>query len=214
VILFDWYGTLVPLGPLDMGCDAFAPGRGAEFAATWRARQLEASWLRTIMGRWVDFDTVTAEALTVTLANFDLDADADERWALVRAFLELPVSPDAAEVITELRRRGTATGVLGNGSRGTLERGVARASLPVDHIFSADDVQVFKPHPAVYRQAQSATNAPLSEIRFVTANGWDAAGAAAFGFRVLWLQPDDSAQPPAVGAPAVRTGSWADVSTF
>ena len=82
-VFFDLFGTLLSLAPLDDACDRLAPGRGAEIAARWRARQLEASWLRTAMERWADFDVVTREALRATLEELGHRAsrdDARRRW--------------------------------------------------------------------------------------------------------------------------------------
>ena len=94
VVCFDLYGTLVDLAPLDVACEVLAAGRGGPLAARWRARQLEASWLRTAMDRWADFDLVTREALDVSCAEFGVDPDPDAREAVRRAFLKLPPSPE------------------------------------------------------------------------------------------------------------------------
>ena len=210
-VFFDWYGTLVSLAPLDVACEALAPGRGAALATRWRARQLEASWLRTIMGSWADFDTITMEALRVALAEIGETARAGAEERLVRAFLELPPREDAASVLEELRRQGLAVGILSNGSRKTLEYGAAAGHFTVDHLLSADDVHRFKPHPSLYKLTVVATALPPAAIGFVTGNGWDAAGAASFGLNVLWLKANASAHLPAVGSPQPIVGSWDDV---
>ena len=98
-VFFDLFGTLLSLRPLDDACDRLAPGRGAEIAARWRARQLEASWLRTAMDRWVDFDAVTLDPLRAVLdelgiaANHDLSALADAFRAFVMRSAEISVRP-------------------------------------------------------------------------------------------------------------------------
>ena len=74
-VLFDLFGTLLSLRPLDDVCEGIAPGRGAELAGRWRARQLELSWLRTAMQRWVDFDQVTEDALENVLREMDVAAE-------------------------------------------------------------------------------------------------------------------------------------------
>jgi hypothetical protein len=47
-----------------------------------------------------------------------------------------------------------------------------------------------------------------ARIGFVTANGWDAAGAASFGFRVAWLRSDPSVPFPRVGARPPAIATW------
>lgn len=209
-MFFDLFGTLLSLGPLGDACDRLAPGRGPEIAGRWRAKQLEASWLRTAMERWVDFDVVTSEALRATLADLgvrepaDLDTVAD-------AFCDLPLADGAGEAVRTLRDAGIQTGILTNASERMLSRAAAVAALPFDHRLSVDRARRFKPHPSVYQLAVDASDLPSERIGFVTANGWDAAGAGAFGFRVAWLRPDNSATLPAVGAPLPIVATWSEI---
>jgi 2-haloacid dehalogenase len=209
-VFFDLFGTLLSLAPLDEACDRVAPGRGAELAARWRARQLEASWLRTAMERWADFDVVTRDALEVTLDEFGIPAP-DDFDSLADAFAALPLVPDAADAVTRLHEADLATGILTNASARTLDRVADRLDLPIDHRLSVDAARRFKPHPSVYRLAVDATGLSPERIGFVTANGWDAAGAGAFGFRVAWLRPNQAASLPAVGAPEPSITTWPEI---
>jgi 2-haloacid dehalogenase len=211
-VFFDLFGTLVNLGPLDDACDRLSPGRGAEIAARWRARQLEASWLRTVMGQWADFDVITLDALRAAVQEFGVDGSADE--SLLRevadAFIDLPLVDGASKVVEGLRAAGIDTGILTNASSRALER-VSGRIPPMDHYLSVDAARRFKPHPAVYQLAVDATGLAAHQIGFVTANGWDAAGAGAFGFRVAWLRPGPTAGLPAVGAPEPTVATWPEI---
>ena len=200
-VLFDLFGTLLSLQPLDDVCEGIAPGRGAELAASWRARQLQLSWLRTAMERWVDFDQVTDEALGSVLTEMGV---ASDRAAIARsaaAFRELPLHPEVSGVLEQLRRGGLATGILTNASRATLDAVLARTGLRMDHALSVDAARRFKPSPAVYALAPAATGLAVERIGFVTGNAWDAAGSSAFGFRVAWLRAPGGPALPPVGAP-------------
>ena len=209
---FDLYGTLLDLGPLDAACEAVAPGRGAEFARAWRAEQLRLTWLRTILGRWADFEVVTDAALRATAARFDIGGAE----ALDGAFDRLPVRAEAPPVIETLRAAGLRLGVLSNGSRVMLNRALGASGIGAvfNDILSVDAVRRYKPDPRAYEMAVRASNLPPSEIGFVTANDWDAAGAAAFGFRVAWLRGPGGPAAPEVGGPEVGGMSWADVAPF
>ncbi|MGI8871924.1 MAG: haloacid dehalogenase type II [Candidatus Limnocylindria bacterium] len=212
-VFFDLFGTLVDLEPLAAACEAAARSRGTELAAAWRARQLEISWLRTAMSAFVDFDQVTSDALDAALDELDLGLAPPARQALGLAFEELPLHANAPASLDALRALGLRTGVLTNAARGTLQRVLARIRLngAVDHALSADAVRRFKPDPAVYRLAAEATGLEAERIGFVTSNGWDAAGAGAFGFRVAWLQPTSRARLPRVGAPQPTVATWQSV---
>jgi 2-haloacid dehalogenase len=209
-VFFDLFGTLLDLGALVNDCEIAAPGRGRELAARWRVRQLEFSWLRTTMGTFVDFDRVTADALEFAIAELGLELATPTVGTLTSAFERLPVHPAAPGVLRRLRSSGVRTGILTNGSRRTLALVVARTGMDrmIDDWLSVDAVGRFKPDPAVYRLACEASGVEAARIGFVTANGWDAAGAASFGFRVAWLRNDSSAPFPRVGASPPRIATW------
>jgi 2-haloacid dehalogenase len=211
-VFFDLFGTLLSLAPLDEACDRFSPGRGAEIAARWRSRQLEASWLRTVMEQWADFDVVTLDALRATLQEFGIEGSPDESvlGEVADAFIDLPLVDGAHEVVRALGAAGLATGVLTNASSRVLDRVRGRIP-PMDHYLSVDAARRFKPHPTVYHLAVDSTAVPPARIGFVTANGWDAAGAGAFGFQVAWLRPSPTASLPAVGAPQPFIATWPEI---
>ena len=211
-VFFDLFGTLLSLAPLDVACDRLSPGRGAEIAARWRARQLEASWLRSAMDQWADFDVVTLDALRAAVQEFGVGGSADESVLreVAEAFIDLPLVDGASEVVQGLRAAGIVTGILTNASSRALDR-VSGRLPPMDHYLSVDAARQFKPHPSVYQLAVDATGLPAMQIGFVTANGWDAAGAGAFGFRVAWLRPGPTASLPAVGAPEPIIATWPEI---
>lgn len=215
-VFFDLFGTLLSLDPLDAACEALAAGQGAEIAARWRTRQLEASWLRTIIGRWADFDVVTRETLQTTLRELGVDSPSQATLdRLAATYGNLPLRAGAAEAVRRTNEAEVVTGILSNASQRTLDAAAARLGLRFDHLLSVDAMEHFKPHPDAYRLAPDATGLTPDSIGFVTANGWDAAGAAAFGFRVIWLLPTPTiAMPPVgIGMPVIAT-SWAEVPSI
>ena len=214
-VFFDLFGTLLSLAPLDAACDRLSPGRGAEIAARWRAQQLEASWLRTAMEQWADFDVVTIDALRTTLQELGVGGSVDESVLreVAEAFIDLPLVASASEVVEELRAAGIVTGILTNASSRMLYQ-VSERLPPMDHYLSVDAAHRFKPHPSVYQLAVDATGLPVKLIGFVTANGWDAAGAGAFGLHVAWLRPSLAASLPAFGAPEPIVATWPEIPTI
>jgi 2-haloacid dehalogenase len=208
-VWFDLYGTLVDLGPLVGMCEAAAPGHGEALAARWRQRQVEASWLTTLMDEWRPFDELTARALRIAAAELGIAQPLD---VLDGAFERLPAAAAAGDVLRRLRAAGIPIGVLSNGSGPMIERTLlgSRLAGELDRVESVDAVRRYKPDPAVYALATAASGAEPPELGFVTANGWDAAGAATFGFRVVWLRPVELAQ---LASPAeVTVGTWATVA--
>jgi len=192
-VVFDAYGTLLDIGaPMQ----ALLNKRADVLAQLWRRKQLEYSWLRSLMGRHADFERVTAEALDYALAAHAIE---DPRLAerLLAAYRNLPAYADASAALAAIRANGRRTAILSNGSPAMLAAAVASAGLAdsLDMVLSVEDVGVFKPHPKVYALASQRLDLAAEKICFVSANGWDAAGAAAYGFSVVWLnrrgEPDE-----------------------
>lgn len=186
--VFDAYGTLFDFGTAVARCrDAIGP-RADELSAIWRVRQVEYTWLRALMRRHADFRQVTAEALDYAMEAVGL-ADDGVRTALLAAYETLDAYPDAAETLRALRARGMPCAILSNGPPDMLRNAADAAGLTdhLDHILSVESVGVFKPDPRVYQLACETLRLPPDAIAFQSANGWDAAGAAAFGMRVHWV---------------------------
>ena len=186
--VFDAYGTLFDVhSAVRRHADRLGPA-GAAVSQLWRTKQLEYTWLRTLMGRYVDFATVTAEALDVALATHAV-RDAELRADLLRAYLELDPYPDVIEVLHALRQRGVACSILSNGTEAMLAAAVAAAGVEalVDRVISVDPLGTYKPDPRVYRHAVEVLGRPDRDVLFVSANNWDAIGAAHAGLQVAWI---------------------------
>ncbi len=185
-IVFDAYGTLLDPASVEVACRPFLL-EPAPFVARWRAKQLEYSWHRALMGRYADFAIVTAEALAWTLAQADLTtADDATARALRDAWLALDPFPEVPAALERLHDRPLA--ILSNGSPAMLATGLAHAGLTgtFTAVISADAARTYKPDPQVYALATAALALPADRLLFVSANAWDAAGAKSCGFRVAW----------------------------
>ena len=184
-VVFDAYGTLFDLAGVERACAALFPDAAA-FVALWRAKQLEYSWLRALMGTYADFDQITAEALDHALAHHALRPTPEERQTLLAAWMALDPFPDVAEALARLV--GLPLAILSNGTPTALAALLAHGDLGGTFVavLSADAVGRYKPQPEVYALASAALELPAARILFVSANGWDAAGAGAYGFPVAW----------------------------
>ena len=192
-IAFDLYGTLVDTTSVQRACRAVTD-RPEELAARWRTTQLEYTWLRSLMSRYEDFRAITSDALDRALAGISLDLDADDRERLMRAWLHLSPFPEVPSALRVLSERAPLA-VLSNGSPAMLEAVLNQQGLGewFEHLLSADTVQTYKPDPRVYALAERAFGVPRNRILFVSANGWDVAGAGAFGLPTAFV--NRSGQP-------------------
>jgi 2-haloacid dehalogenase len=184
--VFDAYGTLFDVHAPAAALASDLGGRGAVISAEWRSKQLEYTWLRSLMGRYADFAQVTADALDYVLSVHGLSG-SPLRGRLLSLYNTLSAYPDAAPCLETLKAAGARTGILSNGSPSMLAAAVTSAKLGahLDYILSVDTVRIYKPSPEVYKLAPNAFGVEPFQIAFVSANAWDCAGAAAFGFRVI-----------------------------
>jgi 2-haloacid dehalogenase len=186
-IAFDAYGTLLDVGSLAEVCTAEVSERLApRFVELWRQKQLEYTWLRALMDRYEDFWRVTADALDHTAARLGVVLDDGARARLMGAWLELRPYPEVPAALASLSALGIPVHVVSNGSPTMLRDVLARAGLAGNFsgLWSVDAVRTYKPAAAVYMMAEREIGQPRASVLFVSANGWDAAGAKSFGFRV------------------------------
>ena len=186
-VVFDAYGTLFDIDALAPHCERLWPGYGSTLVNLWRTKQLQYSWLRSLMSSYADFDAVTTDALIHACKTYGLPCDAGRVQTLLGAFHSLQTFPEVPAVLKALRGRRRA--ILSNGSPTTLETTVRNSGLQseIDLILSVDSVKVYKPDPRVYRLAVDALALDKERIAFVSSNSWDACGAKRFGFRVFWV---------------------------
>ena len=191
LFVFDAYGTLFDVAGAARAV-ALSDTRVAPFwpalAEDWRRKQLEYSWLRSIMGAHADFMAVTTDALDWALDARGLQ-DTALRAALLNAFCHLPCYPEVPAALSALAARGKRLAILSNGTPAMLDEAVASAGLSgrFDSVISVEAAGIFKPAAAVYALVQQVTGVPPQKVAFVSANGWDVAGAARFGFTTAWV---------------------------
>jgi len=186
-VVFDAYGTLFDVGsPAERVAGALGERR-RPLAEIWRAKQLQYTWLRSLTGRHADFWQVTGDALDFALESLG-ERDASLRERLMGLYEELDPYPDARDALVRLRARGYRLAILSNGAPRMLEAAARSAGLSdlLDAILSVEAVGIYKPHPSVYQLAVDRLALSREEIAFVSANGWDAYSARAFGLRVTW----------------------------
>ncbi|MGH7277630.1 MAG: haloacid dehalogenase type II [Candidatus Rokuibacteriota bacterium] len=183
--VFDAYGTLFDVHSV-MEAGRAITDDPAALSAIWRQKQLEYTWLRTLMGRYEDFWSVTEAGLRYAIRKLGLRAgDADVR-RLMEAYLSLACFPEVKPALERLAGRPRA--ILSNGAPSMLSAAVASAGLDrhLEHVISVDLVRRFKPAPEVYALGPERLGVPAADLMFVSSNAWDVAGAKAFGYRVAW----------------------------
>lgn len=193
--VFDAYGTLFDVGSAAQRAQRGLGARWQPLADTWRTKQLQYTWLRSLAGHHADFWQVTGDALDFALASAGIDEPA-LREELMTLYLSLTAYPEVSDSLARLAARGLRLAVLSNGSPAMLASAVEHAGLAglFDAVLSVEEVGVYKPHPSVYQLPVERLGLPADRMCFVSSNGWDAFSAKAFGYRAAWC--NRLGQPP------------------
>jgi 2-haloacid dehalogenase len=185
--VFDAYGTLFDVHSAVGRLRARVGEQADALSQLWRAKQLEYTWLRALMGRHADFWQVTGDALDYALARTGVEPAMRE--PLMHAYLALDAYPEVPDVLRRLRHAGLKAAILSNGEPSMLAAAARSAGIDglLDAILSVEDVGIFKPHPKVYQLAVDRLAVRADQVAFQSSNAWDVSGAAAFGLRAVWI---------------------------
>jgi 2-haloacid dehalogenase len=203
-LVFDAYGTLFDVQSVISAVNQKFPGQGPAVSAGWRMRQLEYTWLRSLMGKYEDFWQVTGDALVATCKALNLPLDAASKDQLMDKYLHLDPFPEVKDALKSLGHLPLA--ILSNGSPMMLNAVVENAGFKgiFGHVISVDEVKIYKPSPVVYELAVKKLGVEKGNIGFVSSNFWDDAGSKNFGFRTHWINR--------AGAPADELGVTPDAN--
>ena len=203
--VFDAYGTLFDVTAAASHCQAELGAKWQPLAEMWRTKQLQYTWLRSLMGRHADFWQVTGEALDFCMSSLQLD-DAALRERLMQLYLELDAYPEAAGVLQRLKASGRKCAILSNGSPKMLQAAVEHAGIGkhLDAVISVEEAGIFKPHPSVYQLAVDQLGLPAGSMSFQSSNGWDAYAAKTFGFQTIWINRFGQARERLPGVPDIE----------
>jgi len=186
--VFDAYGTLFDFNSSVMRCRDEIGSDAERLSDIWRQKQLQYTWLRSLMGTHANFWQVTGEALDFAMASAGIE-NAELRGRLMALYRELDTFPEVTDTLVRLKDAGMRTAILSNGSSEMLDAAVSAANIDVllDAALSVEEIGIFKPDFRVYQLAVDRLDVTREKICFMSSNGWDAAGAEAFGFRVVWV---------------------------
>jgi 2-haloacid dehalogenase len=187
-VVFDAYGTLYDIQSVAAVTEQAFPGYGEIITQIWRIKQLEYTWLRSLMRRYEDFSVITRESLAYSLRALGLACDAATFDRIMDKYLHLELYADAKATLAALSSYKLA--ILSNGSTDMLNALVKNSGLDrvLEATISIDTKRIFKPSPEAYSLIEARLGAAPRDVLFVSSNPWDACGAKAFGLNVAWIE--------------------------
>lgn len=199
--VFDAYGTLFDVHSAVRQHAETLGEKGPMLSEIWRSKQLEYSWVRSLMGSWTDFWQLTQDALDYAMKATAV-SDPALREKLLESYWTLTCHDDVRPALAKLRASGARIGILSNGSRAMLDAAIASAAIAdlIDDVFSVDAIKTFKTSPEVYQMVTDAWSCPAGQISLQSSNRWDIAGANRFGMQTIWINrvgfPDEYPNHP------------------
>lgn len=211
--VFDAYGTLFDVHSAAARMKDELGDKADALSDMWRLKQLQYTWLRSLMGRHEDFWQVTGDALDYSMRALDIENDA-LRAKLMELYLQLEAYPEVVDVLTKLKDSGKKTAILSNGEPSMLIAAAKSAKIYplLDGVLSIEKVGIFKPHPSTYQIAVDELKVAANHISFQSSNGWDAHGAAAFGFAVAWVNRFNQPHENLPAAPHAEIKTLSDLT--
>lgn len=189
-LAFDVYGTLIDTSGVFETLQKTIGTPAQPFMEMWRSKQLEYTFRRGLMGRYVEFSQCTEEALNFCCQSFDLSLLQTQKSRLMAAYAVLPPFPDVKSSLQSLNDEGHRCFAFSNGSSAALKQLLDHAELSewLEGIVSVEAVQTFKPSPKVYAHFTEVTQSSLSATWLISGNPFDIIGGASYGMRTVWVR--------------------------
>lgn len=191
IIVFDVYGTLYDINSLEEKCEELFPKHGALLCKQWRKRQLEYTWIRTLMKQYENFWIITKDALCDACDEQKLEYSYNDIKNLLNEYLTLKPYSEVLDTLKQINSQKKV--ILSNGTNDMLNSLLNNTLLKqyFDDIVSADERQSYKPTKEVYELVLEKTGFNRNEVLFISSNCWDVSGAKTFGYKVCWINRFD-----------------------
>ena len=189
-LAFDVYGTLINTSGIFNSLEKMTGNKAKSVMDTWRNKQLEYSFRRGLMNKFVDFSVCTKDALEFSCKTFKVNLSDAQKVELLNEYKVLPAFADVNNGLQTLKKDGHKIYAFSNGSVHAVSNLLINAQLMhlFDGVVSVEDVKVFKPSPLVYEHFNKKTNSTKETSWLISGNPFDVIGAASYGLKTAWLK--------------------------
>jgi len=192
VLAFDVYGTLIDPFHMEEHLRPAFGGKAKEASELLRSKQIEYSFRRALMKKYLPFDVCTAQALCFVSAQLGIPISEEAQMDLMSKYPQLPAYPDVVNALGECAARGFMIAACSNGTESAVRASLGHAGIleRFTKIISVDPIRTFKPDPAVYEYLVAELNARRDMVWLISSNPFDVIGARACGLRTAWVRRD------------------------
>ena len=198
MLAFDVYGTLINTQGVLVLLEQMMENNALLFSETWRAKQLEYSFRRGLMKRYVKFSVCTKDALNYTCELLKIALSNEQKKQLLDSYKTLPAFNDVEKGLAQLQQNYQLV-AFSNGEKESVDGLLNNANIMkyFDDIISADEIQTFKPDPLIYQHLLSRTNSEAKQAWLISSNPFDVIGAKSFGMNAAWVKRSGAVSRPA-----------------
>jgi len=189
-IAFDIYGTLIDTNGVVALLDKIIGSNSRGFSQTWRDKQLEYSFRRGLMQDYKNFSVCTSNSLDFTCAYYKIKLTDVQKQELLDKYRVLPAFNDVKDSLVDLNAAGFRMYALSNGSTEAIETLLTTATIRdyfID-VVSADEIETFKPNPAVYNHFLKRAKTSETDAWLISSNPFDVIGAISVGMKAAWVK--------------------------
>lgn len=201
-VTVDSYTTLVDVGSQVDALESHVTGMddAESVSQLWRSQYIQYSMVANDIDEYRPFWEFIGKGLRYALEANGYDVSAEVRDEIRREVYEdrLAVFDDVADGIERIVDAGYEVYVLSNGNPEMLRDLVSTADIGdvVADTISADEIETYKPDPAIYRHAARRVGVPIEEILHVSGGGFrDVWGAKHAGMKAGWLARPEQSVP-------------------
>lgn len=189
-LAFDVYGTLIDTSGVFDLLQKKIGDKTSDFMEIWRSKQLEYSFRRGLMQKYADFSLCTLNALEFACLKLNCDLSEAAKNELMQQYTVLPAFSDVKESLVKLKAANCRLFAFSNGSANAVKNLLQNAGIInlFEGVVSVEDVETFKPNPAVYNYFLQKTNTDKADAWLISGNPFDVIGSIAAGFRSVWVQ--------------------------
>lgn len=220
-VTVDSYTTLVDVGSQAAVLEEHVPAiaDGEHVSQLWRSQYIAYSVIANDIDEYRPFWELIGQGLRYALEANGYDVSKDVRDRIRRDVYEerITVFDDVTDGIDRIVDAGYDVYIVSNGNPEMLDHLVEAAGLGdlVTDTISADEIETYKPDPAIYRHAADRVDTPIEDVLHVSGGGMrDVWGAKHAGMRAGWLnRPEQNAPREHLGRdPDVVVESFHDLA--
>jgi len=194
-LAFDVYGTLIDTSGIAIELEDLVGKQAQAFAERWRDKQLEYSFRKGLMQDYQNFAVCTQQALEFTDAQLKTNLSSSDKAILLEKYQHLPTFSEVNSSLESLQKLDIQMYAFSNGSADKVIDLLKNAKI-YDYftdVVSTDEIQTFKPNPAVYTHFIERANTSAQQSWLISSNPFDILGGLNIGMQCAWLQRSPAA---------------------